>query len=85
MIANRLSEVLLLTVIAHRNQLDKAGIPYILHPLRVGVSSEEFAHLLEWSILGEGEFLSRVWKKWPRLSKLPIGTPVRVVVEKRGT
>lgn len=48
------------------------------------VSNQEFAELLEWSILSECEFLSRVWKKWPRLSKLPVGCPVRVVVEGTG-
>lgn len=46
------------------------------------VSNQEFSELLEWSLLSEGEFLSRVWEKWPRLSKLPVGCPVRVVIGK---
>jgi (p)ppGpp synthase/HD superfamily hydrolase len=44
-----LEDTLILACVAHRGQFDKAGQPYILHPLRVmadlGVASEDERHV----------------------------------------
>lgn len=38
----RLVQAIALAVEAHKNQLDKAGMPYILHPLRVMLAVAEY-------------------------------------------
>lgn len=43
-LAERVERAILLATEAHRGQVDKAGKPYILHPLRVMLSLDDPAH-----------------------------------------
>lgn len=45
------------------------------------VTQEEFAEITEWTLLPEGEFVSRMLRRWPSTLRDRIyGPPVEVVV-----
>jgi len=51
--------------------------------MELEVSLGDMRDLMEWTQRGNPFFLSQVYKRWPRLARLPVGSTVELFIWRR--